>query len=453
MRFSDKPAELAALRQRYRGRTDPWYNPNTSLDNERFEIHPYRRPPPGGGPVRLIAVTHNLNHEGAPNSQLEIILGLKKREIIDPVILSPSDGPLRSLYEAANVPVELVSHEIGGTGRFEHAQQTLCRIFRQSGAEVVYANTLQTFWAITAARKAHIPAVWNVRESEAWQSYFDYLPSDVRSCAYEAFHYPYRIVFVAHATNRAWSPLNSHHNFTTVHNGLDLRKIEKLAIGRNRSRDREELGIGSDELAIVLLGTVCERKGQLDLVRAATLLPPELWPRLRFFIVGDRPSDYSGQLTAEAGSLPSVLRRRISIVPETGEPFRYFSAADVAVCCSRVESYPRVTLEAMAFGLPLVTTPVFGISEQVRNEISALFYDPGNAAELARQLQRLITDDDLRKSMSSNASSTLVCLPGFEEMLDRYGSIFKEAHLSRGDPCGHPGMHILPDWKQARCAD
>ena len=56
----------------------------------------------------------------------------------------------------------------------------------------------------------------------------------------------------------------------------------------------------------------------------------------------------------------------MAILPETAEPGRFYQAADVFVCTSRVESFPRVTLEAMAHGLPIVTTPVFGIREQVR---------------------------------------------------------------------------------------
>ena len=107
-------------------------------------------------------------------------------------------------------------------------------------------------------------------------------------------------------------------------------------------------------------------------------------------------------------------------------------AADIAVCSSRIESYPRVTLEAMAFGLPVVTTPVYGIAEQVRNEVNGLFYQPGDVAGLAGSLTRLATDDALRARLASNAPLVLASLPGLEDMLDRYGRLFREARLSRG---------------------
>jgi GT2 family glycosyltransferase len=429
--FEDNPAELAILRQRYSRRVDPYYNPNLSLDNEHFQIRPYRSPLPHSSPVRTVAISHNLNHEGAPNSQFEMIVGLQRRSVIDPVILSPCDGPLRTDYEAAGIPVHIVSPNAGGKPQFDTSTGTLAQILRESGAEVVYCNTLQTFWAVAAAKRGEIPTLWNIRESEPWQSYFDFLSPDVRADAYASFRYPYRVIFVAHATRRAWEPLNSTHNFTTIHNGLDLERLRSRAGGCERMRDRIELGIAEWELSVVLLGTVCERKGQLDLVRALEHLPLELCSRLRFFIVGDRPgSSYSKQLHAEAAALPAVIAERLIIVPETGEPYRYLRASDIAVCCSRIESYPRVTLEAMAFGLPVVTTPVFGIFEQVRNEVNGLFYNPGDVSKLGENLARLAVDSEMRMRLASNSPFMLAGLPGLEEMLSSYGRLFQEARLS-----------------------
>jgi GT2 family glycosyltransferase/glycosyltransferase involved in cell wall biosynthesis len=438
--FGDNPKEVSAFRRRYRGRVDRYYNPNLSLDNEHFEIQPYRHPLPDAGRVRIVAISHNLNHEGAPNSQFEVILGLQRRGIIDPIVLSPIDGPLRQAYEAAGIPVQIVSSiYLSNETSATQTIGTLAKTFQESGAELVYANTLQSFWAVAAAEEAKIPALWNIRESEPWQSYFDYLASNVRALAYRAFRYPYRIVFVADATQKAWAPLNTHYNFTVVHNGLDLNRIGARADSRKRASLRSALGIEDAEIAIVLMGTVCDRKGQLDLIRALGSMSPDSWSQTRTFIVGDRPNDYSSKLHAELADLPAPLAGRIKVEPETDDPYRYFQAADIGICCSRIESYPRVTLEAMAFGLPLITTPVFGIAEQVRNNINGVFYTPGNYSELAAHLKRMVLDDAWRAQLATNSRPVLESLPNFEEMLDGYAHIFREARLSRGKPVSlHP---------------
>jgi glycosyltransferase involved in cell wall biosynthesis len=185
--------------------------------------------------------------------------------------------------------------------------------------------------------------------------------------------------------------------------------------------------VADADLVFVLLGTVCERKGQLDLVGAFGLLPEAVASRTRVVIVGDRSSAYSEQLHQAANALPPDRAERFVIVPETGEPYLYFHAADVALCCSRIESYPRVLLEAMAFGLPIITTPVFGIPEQVQNGVNALFYEPGDAAALAAHMARLVTDNDMRLRMASSSRAVLSSLPSYDDMLDAYIRMIVEA--------------------------
>ena len=378
--------------------------------------------------VRVIAVTHNLDHEGAPNSQFEVVVGLHRLGVIEPIVVSPTGGPLALAYHEAGIPLQIIpAPSVNTLASFDESAKEIARIFSQSGAEVVYANTLQTFWAVDVARRAGMPAIWNVHESEAPDSYFDFLAPDTRALAYQCLQHSHRVVFVADATRRIWEPLKSRDNFTTIHSTLDLDRLRERSARWHRVTARAELGISENEITLLLVGTVCERKGQLDLLRSLRLLPAELMSRLRVFFVGDRDGPYSMQLRAEANSLPANISSRVVIVAETHDPYLYFHASDVAVCCSRIESYPRVVLEAMAFDLPLVTTPVFGIAEQVQNEVNGLFYSPGDIARLASHLARLISNNALRAEMASASSRVLASLPNHSVTLDRYAHLFREA--------------------------
>jgi glycosyltransferase involved in cell wall biosynthesis len=199
----------------------------------------------------------------------------------------------------------------------------------------------------------------------------------------------------------------------------------------SRAEARASLGIAAGELVVLIVGTVCPRKGQMDLVQAIPRLPGSVQARLRCFIVGDRPSPYSSELGAAIATLTNGLAARISTVPETADVIRYYRAADVFVCASRVECYPRVTQEAMALGLPMVTTPVFGIFEQVRQNVNGMFYEPGRIDQLGEALTRLLTDAPLREAMGRMAPVVLRGLNGFDETIARYADIFREAHFTR----------------------
>jgi O-antigen biosynthesis protein len=203
---------------------------------------------------------------------------------------------------------------------------------------------------------------------------------------------------------------------------------------RDAARRRLDLGEGS--LAVLILGTVCDRKGQSDLIEAFAHMDDESARRVTCFIVGDRPGAYSERLHAARLSLGEPLSSRIRIIPETSDVALYYSAADLFVCSSRIESYPRVILEAMASGLPIITTPVFGIREQVQENINALFYPPGNSHALAEAIRRLLQDSNLRSRMARNSHFVLAALDDYETMASTYGRIFLEAWLSgRPRPC------------------
>jgi glycosyltransferase involved in cell wall biosynthesis len=135
----------------------------------------------------------------------------------------------------------------------------------------------------------------------------------------------------------------------------------------------------------------------------------------------------SARFTPLVGKLSDERRARVTLVPETADVAQYFIAADIFVCTSRVENYPRVILEAMAWGLPIVATPVFGIREQVREDVNGIFYEPGDVEALAAAISRLVANDELRERLAGNAVPTLDALTDFDSMVDQYGSIFIEA--------------------------
>jgi glycosyltransferase involved in cell wall biosynthesis len=431
--FADRPSEEAAFRLKYGRRMDAWYSPHLSLANERFEILPRHLVLGGIPPVRSLMVAFNLNLEGAPYSQYEMTVGLRDVGAIDPIIYSPQDGPLRRLYEEKGLEVYVRPHPLLGifaSRDYDKAIARFANFVKSTGADVVYGNTLQTFYTIAAAKVAGVPSIWNLRESEPWQTYFDHFGSQIAARALECFAYPYRVVFVADATRDMYAPLNSRHNFMVVHNGLDLERLAQESAAWTREGARVSLDVEPQEVSILLVGTVCPRKGQHDLPRALALLSAALHERIKVFIVGDRPSSYSRVLHELVAALPETLRARVEIVQEIEDVARYYRAADIFVCTSRVESYPRVILEAMAYGLPIVTTPVYGIREQVREDVNGLFYTPGYANELSSALDRLIHDESARRDLANNSRCVLALLTDFDTMVEQYACTLKEARLA-----------------------
>ncbi|GET37167.1 putative glycosyl transferase [Microseira wollei NIES-4236] len=432
--FSDNPKERANYRQKYGKKVDCFYSPHLSLENEQVQIQA-RRIFTGDIPtLKILMCSNDLNFTGAPLHQYEIAVNLAKKGAIKPIAFCVNEGPLREVYQQQGIEVIVREHPLANIytrGAYDEALQKLGEEIKQLDIDLIYANTLNNFFMVDCAKKIGIPCVWNLHESEPWQTYFNHFGAEIASRALECFAYPYQIVFVADATRDSYLPLNTQHNFTVIHNGLDIERLDAAAPGWTKLDARKSLEVEPEDVVILLLGTVCDRKGQQDLVRALSHLPQQHHTNIRCFIVGDRPNYYSRQLAKLAAELPSSLQRRLTIVPETADTARYYQAADIFVCTSRIESYPRVILEAMAYNLPIITTPVFGIKEQVRPGVNGIFYPPGNAAELASAIASLLNNKSLREQMAQNSRYVLQSLTTFDEMTQAYAQIFREAYLSQ----------------------
>jgi glycosyltransferase involved in cell wall biosynthesis len=424
-----RPEETARFKHRHRQRREPYSNPNLSIDGGAFEVQPRRLVRQRRNKVKASMFTHALDLTGAPWIQLEFTMAMHARGILDPQVISPQDGPLRARYEERGIPVVIQRfgvRQLSSALDYERKIADVARQMAASGADVVYGNTLETFYAIDAARRLGLPSLWNVREGEPWQTCYDYLPEDIASRALGCFAHPYRVVFDSVASRRVFEPLNSHHNFCVIHNGLPPDWEQRGRVW-TRAAARQELRLDSSDVAIALIGTVCERKGQEDLVKALALLPSETASRLRCFIVGDRPNEYSRRVAHLMAQLPSGIKNRVQIITETDDVALYYHAADLFVCTSRVESYPRITLEAMACGLPIVSTPVFGLSEQLAEGVNAILYRPADVDALAHAIERLTHDETLRAQMGNMSTLVLAGLPTFDEMVSHLTVLFREA--------------------------
>lgn len=426
----DNPLEVTAFRRKYGQWNDRWYNRNLSLENEWFEpgaIHSETR---RDRPVHVVFVTHNLNFEGAPIFLFDLVKGLVDHGSVKATIVSPSDGPLRADFESAGFKVHVLNDPSAMNDEYAVSTtlETVGDVFKHLGADVVLANTLVTFWAIAGASAAGIPSIWCQHESEPWNTYFDYLPPAARRVAYGAFAQAYRVLYVAEATRRAWRDVETRGNLQVIRYGIPPQRLAEETGRWSREEARSKLNVNEDDIVVVVVGTICHRKGQLDLAQAFALMSSQVQRRVRVFLAGKSGEvAYFNEIEKVISSLPTAVRERVTLTGPVEDPFVYYSAADIYVCSSHIESAPRVLVEAMACGLPIITTPVFGIPEQVKEDVNALFYDAGDVKQLSKLVSALATNDELRDRLRARSKAVLESLPGFEEMIIGYTKVIREA--------------------------
>ncbi len=253
----------------------------------------------------------------------------------------------------------------------------------QIGPDLVHTNNQPSsnFEVLRAARELGLPVVQHLRKIVTL------FPEEV-SLANRAAR---AFVSVSRATRDAYSSQGiDPSRVRVVYNGVE---VEDEGIGRSGPEARE-LGLGPGDLVVLTVASFLPFKGQELLLDAARELVGR-FPALKMVFIGDGPN--LGEVKRRAGSLGVAQNCVFAGFRENAA--RYFHLADVAVIPSRNESFPRVALEAMAAGVPLVASRVGGIPEQVEEGVTGLLVAPGDGEGLAGSIERLLADPGLRQEM------------------------------------------------------
>jgi glycosyltransferase involved in cell wall biosynthesis len=176
----------------------------------------------------------------------------------------------------------------------------------------------------------------------------------------------------------------------------------------------------SDKPKILMVGTINENKGQRRLI--STLLKSKL--DLEIWIVGTGPD------------LKSVRELTISLDGEQRVKFfgqkshdqlaYLLPKADVFVMYSYSEGMPRAMIEAMAVGLPIITTNAGFCSDVIENELQGIILGDNPDVEIIKQLNLLINNDELRARLGRAARIRAETDFDAVKLYDRYRTLIKE---------------------------
>jgi glycosyltransferase involved in cell wall biosynthesis len=180
-----------------------------------------------------------------------------------------------------------------------------------------------------------------------------------------------------------------------------------VALDRFRSaggggRVRERLGIPADAPVVTQIGNFKPQKAPLDFVRAAATIKKRV-PEAFFVMVGEGPLRPSAEaLASELG-----ISKRVVFCGWWDDVPGLLAATTVSVLSSRHEGLPCSVVESLAAGVPMVATAVDGTPEVIKPGVNGELVPPGDPAVLADAVASILTDDELRESLSAVAGDGL----------------------------------------------
>jgi glycosyltransferase involved in cell wall biosynthesis len=167
-----------------------------------------------------------------------------------------------------------------------------------------------------------------------------------------------------------------------------------------RALDQVSDNDSSKEEIILFLGSLGKRKGVFDILKAVPLVRGT-HPHARFFFAGREETRGEEQRINQVYQENQLAESVQFLGQITGlSKLELFQRAMIFLLPSYGENMPFSLLEAMAVGLPVITTPVGAIPEVVKDGNNGFIIQPGDYKALAERISQLLNDHHLRTAMS-----------------------------------------------------
>ncbi len=218
---------------------------------------------------------------------------------------------------------------------------------------------------------------------------------------------------------------------TMIHNAIDT---EVWAPSVVTSTLREELGLEGVYPVIGYVGRIMPEKDLHTWLRAAAIVAKQ-FPKAKFLLIGEGSEGSTTlseliALTKELGIAEQVLFPGYRSVLQP-----VYAAFDLFVLSSRREGLPNSILEAMAMGLPVVTTDVAGAKELVVNGETGFVVPQGSSTELAKAMKNILENSQIRERMGQASRKRIEDRFSFSKRLkdveDLYENILNKVEEGR----------------------
>ncbi len=185
-----------------------------------------------------------------------------------------------------------------------------------------------------------------------------------------------------------------------IYNAVDS-DVFSPALRQHRAAMREKLGVADDATVFLLVGSGYARKGVATAIAALSRLPGDTY----LFVVGRDKSRWHYKRVAQQLG----VAHRVVLVGAQDDPRPFFGAADAFVLPTRYDPCPNAALEAMACGLPVVTSTKCGAAELVSEHDAGFVCDARDVDALARHMMTL-TARDAREALGARAREVVLPL-------------------------------------------
>lgn len=363
--------------------------------------------------LRVMHIIPMLGPGGAEHVVVHIARGLNRQrfEVAVLSIWRRVGSDLEQLLDHSDVQVSYLGKSSGFDGRI---YQRLHRVLKDYRPDVVHTHLHVLRYALPSMlllrQMSCLHTVHNLAEREI----------EPRARCIQRYALTHGLCPVAVSKEVAVSLEQCYgiRNSRVIPNGIPTSDYSVSRISRSEWRRRE--GFRDDQILFVCVARFAPQKNHALLLKAFSGRPASD-PRAHLVLIGE--GDLHEQLTEHAASLG--LTHKIHFLGLRTDIADALSATDVFVLSSDWEGNPLSVMEAMAAGLPIVSTAVGGVPDLFTNEKEGILVPPGNASRLSNAMAALLASTETRRSMGMGGQARAKNHFDVSRMIREYEQIYE----------------------------
>lgn len=382
-------------------------------------IRPWRTVPPrkDAGPLRCMFVITSMPVGGAETLLVNLMRRMDNKLVRPEVICLKEPGPLGEQI-SGEFPVH--SHLLASKWDVRVLPR-LSRLLHRRRADVVVTVGAgdKMFWGRLAAHVAGVPGIASALHSTGW-------PDGVGRINR----------WLTRITDAFIGVADSHGEFLRDFERFPAEKVRVIRNGVDcvtfaprrsaRVEVRSELGLDEQTPLIGIVAALRREKNHGMLIRSAAQLR-ERFPDAHWLIVGDGPEREAIESYAKVLGIDD----RIHLLGTRHDTPRLVAALDLFTLCSLNEASPVSILEALACGVPVVSTDVGSVNESVIEGQTGLLVASDDADAMTDAVWKLLANSDLRQAMGTAGRDLVVKRGSLESMVEGYQRMVLELYEGR----------------------
>lgn len=345
---------------------------------------------------------------GADQILLKIVTNINKDEY-KPIVILPSDGPLKKKLEENGIETKKIEYpiirrkyfNIKGIINFVKEYKSSCekiiKIVEDEKIDIIHNNTIAVLEGIYVHKKTKKPLIMHIHEMIEH-------PKIIAKILYKiALKNSDKLIVVSNAVKKYIETMikKSSDNIEVIHNGIEneifnnKKEVEYLY---------EEFNIPKDSTVIGTIGRVNAIKGQNDFIDVMNEIIKNT-TNVYALIVGDAFAGQEWRVEQLKKYIEDLnLKDRIKYTGFRTDISNIQNFLDIYVLPSiQKDSFPTVVLEAMASSKPIIAYKCGGVIEMVDDKVNGFLVEIGNKEELKNKIQTLLQQPSSIKDMGEKS--------------------------------------------------